>query len=125
MKKNLTTGQADPNQDQSIVAFQLIHALYCSKLLNAATYANIKKQFGSAITESQVSSDFLDRFRSELIKQTGRPKKDLLELPGFFLRAYPQISGCGIMPTKGGGKNGEKELQVLNNNRCVLGGCKG
>lgn len=84
MKKILTTGQESSNQDQSIVAFQLIHALYCSKLLNEATYANIKKQFGTAITEGQVSSDFLNRFQSELKKQTGRPKKVLLELPSFF-----------------------------------------
>ncbi len=34
MKKILISGQGSPNQDQSIVAFQLIHALYCFKLLN-------------------------------------------------------------------------------------------
>ena len=84
MEKILNASQEDSNQDQSIVAFQLIHVLYCSKLINAATYANIKKQFGTAITEGQVSSDFLDRFRSELTKQAGRPKKVLLELPGYF-----------------------------------------
>ena len=84
MKKFLTTSQDVPNQDQAIVAFHLIHSLYCSKLLNTATYTNIKNQFGPFITESQVSSDFLDRFRSELKKQTGRPKKVLLDLPSFF-----------------------------------------
>lgn len=41
------------------------------------------------------------------------------------LRAYPQISNCGIIATEGGGKNGEKELQVMDNIRCVLGGRKG
>ena len=41
------------------------------------------------------------------------------------LRAYPQISNCGKIATKGGGKNGEKELQVMDNIRCVLGGRKG
>ena len=41
------------------------------------------------------------------------------------LRAYPQISNCGIIATKGGGKNGRKELQVMDNIRCVLGGHKG
>ena len=84
MKKLITTSPKGPHQDQAIVAFQLIHALYCSKLLNTATYANIKKQFGPSITAVQVSPDFLDRFRSELNKQTGRPKKVLLELPHFF-----------------------------------------
>lgn len=84
MKKILTAGQEGLNQDRSIVAFQLIYALYCSKLLNEATYINIKKQFGTAITEGQVSSDFLDRFRFELKKQAGRPRKSLLELPCFF-----------------------------------------
>lgn len=86
MKKNLSTGQESSNQDQSIVAFQLIHTLYCSKILNTATYSNIKKQFGPAITEGQVSSDFFNRFRSELKKQPGRPKKALLELPSFFAK---------------------------------------
>ena len=42
-----------------------------------------------------------------------------------ILRAYPQISNCGKIATKGGGKNGEKELQVMDNIRCVLGGHKG
>ena len=42
-----------------------------------------------------------------------------------ILRAYPQISNCGKIATKGGGKNGEKELQVMDNIRCVLGGRKG
>lgn len=84
MKKKLTTSQEGPDQDQSIVAFQLIHVLYRSKLLNAATYANVKKQFGTAITEGQVSSDFLDRFWFELTKHTGRPKKALPELSSFF-----------------------------------------
>ena len=41
------------------------------------------------------------------------------------IRAYPQISNCGIIATEGGGKNGEKELQVMDNIRCVLGGRKG
>ena len=41
------------------------------------------------------------------------------------LRAYPQISRYGKMATKGGGKNGEEELQVMDNIRCVLGGGKG
>ena len=41
------------------------------------------------------------------------------------LRAYPQISNSGIIATEGGGKNGEKELQVMDNIRCVLGGHKG
>lgn len=36
-----------------------------------------------------------------------------------FLRAYPQISNSGIIATEGGGKNGEKELQVMDNIRCV------
>ena len=43
----------------------------------------------------------------------------------LILRAYPQISNSGIIATKGGGKNGEKELQVMDNIRCVLGGRKG
>ncbi len=84
MKKIVTTVQESTIQDQSIVAFQLIHALYCSEMLNAATYTNIKKHFGTAITEGQVSSDFLNRFRLELKKQTGRPKKVLLDLPSLF-----------------------------------------
>ena len=42
-----------------------------------------------------------------------------------ILRAYPQISNCGIIAIKGGGKNGRKELQVMDNIRCVLGGHKG
>ena len=37
------------------------------------------------------------------------------------VRSYPQISNCGKIATKGGGKNGEKELQVMDNIRCVLG----
>ena len=41
------------------------------------------------------------------------------------LRVYPEISNCGIMATKGGGKNGEKGLQIMDNIRCVLGGHKG
>ena len=51
--------------------------------------------------------------------------KQAIPLILFFLRAYPQISNCGIIATKGGGKNGEKELQVMDNIRCVLGGRKG
>lgn len=85
MMKNLTTAkQEQPNPDQSIIAFQLIHTLYCAKLLNTATYDNVKKQFGPAITEGQLSSDFLNRFRLELKKQTGRPKKVLFDLPRYF-----------------------------------------
>ena len=41
------------------------------------------------------------------------------------LRAYPQITGCGKIATKGGGRNGEKELQIMDNIGCVLGGSKG
>ena len=41
------------------------------------------------------------------------------------LRAYPQIDRCGIMDPKGGGKNGEKKLQVVDNIRRILGGNKG
>lgn len=84
MKKNPTTNQELLNQDQSIIAFHLIHALYCAKMLNAATYTKITKYFGPAITEGQVSSDFLDRFQHELKKLTGRPKKVLFDLPSFF-----------------------------------------
>ena len=43
----------------------------------------------------------------------------------FCLRASPETSESDIKDPKGGGRNGEKELQVMDNIRCVLGGSKG
>lgn len=95
LMRNLTTAkQEQPNPDQSIIAFQLIHTLYCSKLLNTATYDNIKKQFGPAITEGQLSSDFLNRFRLELKSKPVGQRKSCLTCRVTFLKLkmenYPQ-----------------------------------
>ena len=37
--------------------------------------------------------------------------------PDYRLRVYPQIKRYAIMAVKGGGKDGEKELQVVDNIR--------
>ncbi len=97
---------------------------------NLFLYTKMRNVAGLSTTDAQKSSDMFAkcRYLDELtgyrgsIFVTGTPISNSMT---EMFRAYPQISNSGIIATEGGGKNGEKELQVMDNIRCVLGGHKG
>ena len=56
---------------------------------------------------------------------TGKDKPSYPKVKAWFLRSYPQIMQLWYNSPQRRWKNGEKELQVMDNIRYVLGGRKG